>query len=590
MPSQGNRAMEDSDQQLQPPPPQQQQRHHQRPKPDAQKKRTSTGTRSSRSGSHSTQRSKNSSVVNQLPSTDLSLQDPTPPPEPARKRTAKTKHRTCPLCDIELPQSWDKKLCDSCIGQVLCEETPNFASELRSVIKTEVESVFKTLKGEKKVSKEKPNPYRNSDSSSSDIVNSDTQDSSFSSSDDERGGRHCFPLDEVDGLVKAVRSTMGVLDPRPDKTVQDVMFGGLCQKKRKVFPLNENIQTLIKREWEKPERKNASVPSIKRKYPFEEEASSSWDKAPKLDVAVAKASKRYALPFEDMGTLKDPLDKRADTFLKGAWESAGGCLRPAIAAACTSRSLMIWIDNLEKQLRDGVPRNKVLDSIPMIRGAAAFLADSSADSIKLTSKSAALSNAARRTLWLKSWPGDLQTKHKLCSIPCEGKFLFGETLDDILQKAGDKKKGFPILPQTFNKRPFRSRKFFRRRPPREQNRSDDGKRRERGFLFGSSPRDKKPPPLSDISPRVGGRLSQFLPAWEKITTSPWILNLINAGLQIEFFSLPPRHYVVTPLRSSPQQQEALELEILKLFPLWRERRVSTPHYFWFPNQTGLSGP
>ncbi|CAJ0935829.1 unnamed protein product [Ranitomeya imitator] len=49
---------------------------------------------------------------------------------------------------------------------------------------------------------------------------------------------------------------------------------------------------------------------------YTDAAVDTWDKAPKLDAAVAKASKKAALPFEDMGSLKDPLDRKADTFLK----------------------------------------------------------------------------------------------------------------------------------------------------------------------------------------------------------------------------------------------------------------------------------
>ncbi|XP_073429908.1 uncharacterized protein [Dendrobates tinctorius] len=357
---------------------------------------------------------------------------------------------------------------------------------------------------------------------------------------------------------------MGMEDPRTDRSVQDIMFGGLGQKKRRVFPLNKNVQGLIDKEWEKPDRKSSTVPSIKRKYPFDEEASTSWDKAPKLDVAVAKASRRFALPFEDMGTLKDPLDKKADTLLKGTWESAGGNIRPAVAATCTSRALMVWIDQLERQIREGVPRDKILESMPMIRGAAAFLADSSADSIRLSSKTAALSNAARRALWLKCWPGDLQTKMRLCAIPCEGKFLFGETLDDILEKAGDKKKGFPNLgpvSATGFKRSFRNKKFFQRRPPRDQKWED--RRRDRGFIFGNLSRDKKNPP-SDCGPRVGGRLSFFLPAWEKISNNPWLINLVRSGLRINFYSLPPQKYIITPIRSSKNEQDALEKEVLSM--------------------------
>ncbi|XP_077117010.1 lamina-associated polypeptide 2, isoforms alpha/zeta-like [Ranitomeya variabilis] len=371
-------------------------------------------TKSTRSGSssRSTRRSR-SATKTDTPSQAPSLTGP-PPPEPGKKSLEKRKNRVCPTCDKALPVTWEKKLCKSCIQSLLCEETPDFASELKNVIRSEVQNAL--LSSKKEVKRVKESVHSHSARLSSENADSDDSKSPLSSSEEE-SGRHCFPLEEVDSLVRAVRATMGVEEPKPDKTAQDVMFGGLGQKKRRTFPLNPNVQTLIKREWEKPDRRNSSVPSLKRKYPFEDEASSFWDKAPKLDVAVAKASKKFALPFEDMGTLKDPLDKKADTFLKGAWESAGGSLRPAVAATCTSRSLMVWIDQLESQIKDGLPRKQLLDSFPAMRAAAAFLADSSADSVRLTSKAAALSNAARRTLWLKSWPGDLQTKLKLCSIP-----------------------------------------------------------------------------------------------------------------------------------------------------------------------------
>ncbi|KAM4011830.1 uncharacterized protein ACNLHF_005634 [Anomaloglossus baeobatrachus] len=171
-----------------------------------------------------------------------------------------------------------------------------------------------------------------------------------------------------------------------------------------------------------------------------------WDEAPNLDVAVTKASRKFALPFADMGSLKDPLDKKADHFQKNTWEASAGGLRPAIAATCMTRSLTIWIDELEDQFRSKAPKKEIASSLSRLRGTAAFLADASADSTKLAAKSASLSNAARRALWLKCWPGDMQTKSKLRNIPCQGEYLFGPVLDDILEKASDKKSGFPFHP------------------------------------------------------------------------------------------------------------------------------------------------
>ncbi|CAJ0933002.1 unnamed protein product [Ranitomeya imitator] len=108
------------------------------------------------------------------------------------------------------------------------------------------------------------------------------------------------------------------------------------------------------------------------------------------------------------------------------------------------------------------------DIVGEVRGATAFLADSSADSIRLAAKSAGLTNAAHRALWLKGWKGDPQTKSKLCSLPCQGEYLFGTKLDEILTKAGERKKGFansnnyvPFYRRAFRKPAFNKRKEFK---------------------------------------------------------------------------------------------------------------------------------
>ncbi|XP_069618604.1 cohesin subunit SA-3 [Ranitomeya imitator] len=140
--------------------------------------------------------------------------------------------------------------------------------------------------------------------------------SPFSSSSDEESGRFCLPLDKVDKVVKSVRGTMGIEEPKSQPSKQELMFSGLDRKKHRSFPVNEKIKELILREWKKPEKKGALPPALKRRYPFDDPVVETWDKAPRLDAAVAKASKKASLPFEDMGTLKDPLDRKADIFLK----------------------------------------------------------------------------------------------------------------------------------------------------------------------------------------------------------------------------------------------------------------------------------
>ncbi|XP_077136795.1 uncharacterized protein LOC143793619 [Ranitomeya variabilis] len=410
--------------------------------PQQQRKGNSSSVQRSSSGRSESQRSRGSAKTTR-PATIPA--DTVTRPETGRKSTAKTKHRECAICSDELPSSWEKRLCSVCIKKTIQEETPSFASELKSLIKSQVESAIKGIKATKKKHKKTPeSPVSSADESESELSDSNNSSDSDTSSVSSEGGRSCFPIEETDALVKAVRATMGLVEERPKKTAQDIMFSGLEQKRKRAFPVNEKIHSLIKREWKKPDKKALLTP--KRKYPFDDPACSSWSKAPKLDVAIAKASKKFALPFEDMGTLKDPMDKKAEVFLKNSWEAAGGGLKPAVAATCTARALMVWLEHLDSQLKGKVSRDTIQKSVSVMKGAAAFLADASVDSARLAARAAAFSNAARRALWLKCWPGDLQTKTKLCSIPCEGEFLFGTTLDDILEKAEDKKKSFPGPP------------------------------------------------------------------------------------------------------------------------------------------------
>ncbi|CAJ0966006.1 unnamed protein product [Ranitomeya imitator] len=89
------------------------------------------------------------------------------------------------------------------------------------------------------------------------------------------------------------------------------------------------------------------------------------------------------------------------------------------------------------------------------------MADASAESVRFAARSESLSNAARRAIWLKTWSGDIQSKNKLCGIPFSGSKVFGPLLVDILEKASDKKKGFPEE-NTKKFQPFRKSRLGQR--------------------------------------------------------------------------------------------------------------------------------
>ncbi|XP_077107227.1 uncharacterized protein LOC143764961 [Ranitomeya variabilis] len=312
---------------------------------------------------------------------------PSPPHQPA-KRTGKTKHIQCALCSQPLPDNYLKKLCQSCIESTLREESSVRSEDIRSMIREELQafrSSEKIPEGRKKY-----NSPRSEQSSGTEDKDSDGSQRIISS-DDERDT--CFPTDSIDNLVRSVCNTMGIEDTKIPKTPQDVMFAGLSERKKPSFPVIPAIKNVVKKEWESQGQRGLPS-SSKRRYPFNDEDFSIWLKAPKVDAAVASTSKKSLLPVEDSGSLQDPLDRKADTILKRAWESCTGAFRPAISATCTARSMLVWLNDLEEGLKSGLSRDRLISSIPLIRGATAFLADSSADSIRLAAKSAGL------TQWL----------------------------------------------------------------------------------------------------------------------------------------------------------------------------------------------
>ncbi|KAM9329466.1 uncharacterized protein PAF06_002860 [Gastrophryne carolinensis] len=70
---------------------------------------------------------------------------------------------------------------------------------------------------------------------------------------------------------------------------------------------------------------------------LEESDVEQWEKCPKVEAPLAQVSKRLDLSFDDMGSLRDPMDKRADILLKREWDTDSFSLRPLLAADCLSR-------------------------------------------------------------------------------------------------------------------------------------------------------------------------------------------------------------------------------------------------------------
>ena len=296
--------------------------------------------------------------------------------------------------------------------------------------------------------------------------------------DSSKSSKFKLSLEEVDDLLKAIYTTLDIQEEKIQLSTYDKMFQGLDDSKRRVFPVHKVLSDTIKKEWKDPERAPFFSKTLKRRFPFEDGDTELWNKKPKVDAAFSQVSRRTDLAFEDMGVLKDAMDKRADSLLKKAWDSTSTSLKPAMAATVVARNLECWVEKLKNHVEAGTPRKDLLESFPLILKAIKYLADASAESIKMAARSAALVNSVRRAVWLKTWSGDTPSKVKLCGLPFSGDLLFGQDLEKVLDRTADKKKAFPPKKGQNLKKNFRP--FQQSHKNKEENKKRWGSQRGRG--------------------------------------------------------------------------------------------------------------
>lgn len=235
--------------------------------------------------------------------------------------------------------------------------------------------------------------------------------------DPVRPSRYKLTLDEVDDLLGAIHTTLGIQDERKVLSLHDQMYEGMGEQKKKVFPVHQVLVDAVLKEWQDPERKPFLSRALKRRFPFSEEETAVWNKSPKLDAAFSQVTRQTALAFEDMGSLSDPMDKRIDSLLKKTWDSSLGNLKPAMAMTVVARNMEYWLTQIKAHIEAGTPKETILSSFPTLLKGVAYMADASAESVRMSARSSALANSARRALWLKTWQGDTGSKSKLCGIP-----------------------------------------------------------------------------------------------------------------------------------------------------------------------------
>ncbi|XP_071982481.1 uncharacterized protein [Engystomops pustulosus] len=307
---------------------------------------------------------------------DIMVSDP-PPITPESKEKEKSKDlekkkaqsRRCNMCFNKLLNNYKKPVCKECLDNLLKEEKYSFMEEMRSFIKGEVQtSVAASVASiiPQIVPPKRPRvmeSYSEAESEEASTSCSLDMDISQSIAATKMESKCLFASENLDALLKAVRDTLKIEEA---KSVQDELFGILKAKKKRVFPINNTLKELILEEWREPENRISVSKEFKNRLIFDEEEVKNWNTTPKVDVQVTKITKKTDLPSEDAIQLKDPMDRKADSLLKKAWETAMLNLKVNIATTSVSRTLFFWLSELENHIKSGTSREMLLDTIPML--------------------------------------------------------------------------------------------------------------------------------------------------------------------------------------------------------------------------------
>ena len=396
-----------------------------------------------------------------------------------KSKNTHSSKRKCPQCKATLRDSWKKAICSDCINQLVQEHNSEH-TELASSVK-ELANTFDSFKtffeGFQQLQSASPSittavqipsnragpsntPTEEADEEPDNAVSgSQESDEEAQEGDSRKPSRYKLSLEDVDHLLGAIYTTLGISTEKKTLSLHDQMYEGLGEQEKKYFPVHDVLIEAIKKEWQDPERKPFFSNTLKRRFPFSEDPASIWNKVPKLDAAFSQVSRHTDLAFEDMGILSESMDKRMDSLLKKSWDSTLGSLKPAMAATVVARNMEFWLNQLQTHIEEGTAQEHILSSFPTLLRGIAYIADASAELVRMAARSSALANSTRRALWLKTWQGDCASKTKLCGIPFTGELLFGPGLEKVLDRTADKKKAFPLkrkapwnLPQQNKKR------------------------------------------------------------------------------------------------------------------------------------------
>ncbi|XP_040211990.1 uncharacterized protein LOC120943017 isoform X2 [Rana temporaria] len=154
-----------------------------------------------------------------------------------------------------------------------------------------------------------------------------------------------FDFGLVEPFSRSVKEAIGWEEPVAEPLKVGKYFPELRRE-----PFIEELEDLIKEEWEKPDKRPGLSNKLAKLYPLKESKVSSLINAPIVDSSLMRLARHVTLPIEDAVSFRDVLDHKIDLELKKAYSTAGGACRPAIATAAVARGNSTWAANTEKAL------------------------------------------------------------------------------------------------------------------------------------------------------------------------------------------------------------------------------------------------
>ncbi|XP_056384181.1 uncharacterized protein LOC130277529 [Hyla sarda] len=224
-----------------------------------------------------------------------------------KKRRRKEHHRQCLQCAQPLPDEYELDVCSVCSyyapsSSAFQDEAKQLFGWLRSSLQSALADVSGGQKSSKYAARKHPSPPSPSSSSQEGSADEDSFSSPSPAQVDVGAPDDYYLLnkDKVHTLLKAVKKTVEG-DLEEDKLLKKEALFYFPQATYYSLPGQPFLDPLIKSEGRHPEKKTDFGSRFKATYRMDPGSSEAWDSLPKVDLAVARLSKKWT------GESKGPL-------------------------------------------------------------------------------------------------------------------------------------------------------------------------------------------------------------------------------------------------------------------------------------------